>query len=129
VTEPPDADRCHLRVGPARVAASCIAAAARYGFTLAPTPETPVEPEEGHPWLTQRGTWGRMDTMVLYGAAIGCAWVHLRFAIDDQRRALVRYEAKPAGEPLPDWRLSARTVGFDRPASSAGPRCQSARTR
>lgn len=39
--------------------------------------------------------------------------MNLRFSLDEQGQALVRYEAKPEGEPLPDGRLPMLNGGFD----------------
>jgi hypothetical protein len=72
--------------------------------------DTPVIPDERHPWLTQRGTWGDLETLVLHWAAIGCGWVNLQFAVENGV-TLVRYEANPDGEPLPDERLPAINGG------------------
>ncbi len=62
----------------------------------------------------EAGSWGDIETLVRHWAAIGCDWVNLRFALDDEGRALVRYEAQPDGEPLePDRRLPSFNGGFD----------------
>lgn len=71
-------------------------------------------PDEYFPQLTERGTWGDIEVLVRHWAATGCAWVNLRFALDDEGRALIRYEARPQGEPLrPAGRLPAFNGGFD----------------
>ena len=114
MNEPLDTDRDRLRAGPDALAEVCVAQAARDGFTLALTPETPVVPDERHPWLTECGTWGDIEALVRHWTATGCDWVNLRFGLDEEGRALVRYEARPADEPLtPAGRLPAFNGGFD----------------
>ncbi len=81
------------------LAALCVADAAREGYSLELTPETPVVPDEDFLDLVERGTWGGIDAMTAHWTATGCSWVNLRFAIEDGR-ALIRYEANPSGEPL-----------------------------
>ena len=63
-------DRNRLRAGPERLAESCVAEASRHGFALVLTPETPVVPDEGQPWLTERGTWGNIEVLVRYWTII-----------------------------------------------------------
>lgn len=106
-------DRGRLRDGPERLAEECVAQAARDGFALVLTRETPVVPDEHHPWLTKRGTWGNVEVLVRHWTAIGCLWVNLRFGLDQNGASLVRYEAKPEYEPLPAGRLPAFNGGFD----------------
>ena len=100
------------RHSPHELAALCIEDAAREGFTLALTPETPVIPHEDFPWLTERGTWGEIDALSRHWTAIGCTWVNLRFAIEDGRTK-IRYEAKPDGQPLPWGGPPSFNGGFD----------------
>jgi hypothetical protein len=87
--------------------------AAKDGFILTLTTDTPVVPDEFHAWLTERGTWGDLDPLIRHWAEIGCAWVNLRFDIDPAGRALVRYDAQPDGQPLTDGRVPAFNGGFD----------------
>ena len=67
-------------------------------------PDTPVIPNEWFAYLTERGTWGDIEALVRRWAATGCEWVNLIFAVEDGV-AVVRYEARPWDEPLPDGRL------------------------
>lgn len=96
-------------------AAVCIESAADYGFTLVIRPDTPVIPDEGHHWLTTRGTWADIDALAREWSALGCSWVNLRFALDDTGTALVRYEARVDDEPEPlgEGRLPWINGGFD----------------
>jgi hypothetical protein len=84
------------------LAALCVESAESEGYKLELPDETPVVPDELYPDLVERGTWGEIDAMTAHWTAIGCSWVNLRFAIEDGR-ALIRYEARPDGEPL-RWR-------------------------
>jgi hypothetical protein len=71
-------------------------------------------PDEGHPWLTDRGTWGNIEALVGRWTAAGYRWVNLRFALDEDGKALVRYEARPKNEELIlAGRLPAFNGGFD----------------
>jgi hypothetical protein len=96
-----------------------MAQAARDGFALVIRPDTPVFPDEKfpfesyHPLLTERRTWSEIETLARYWGDVGCGWVNLRFAIDDAGNAVVRYEAKPDGEPLPDGGIPGFNGGFD----------------
>ena len=97
----------------ALLAVACVGQAARDGFILTLSAGTPVVPAEPHPWLTERGMWGDLDLMIRHWTEIGCRWVNLRFDIDEAGQAVVRYEAKPDGEPLPRGRLPSFNGGFD----------------
>jgi hypothetical protein len=99
------------RMGDARAMGEDLAAyAAHDDIPVVLLPDTPVIPDERHPWLTELGTWGNLEALVLHWAAIGCEWVNLQFAVENGV-AIVRYEAKPYGEPLPDGRLPAINGG------------------
>ena len=87
-----------------------VACTAQDDIPLVLLPTTPVIPDERHPWLTEHGTWGNLEALVLHWAAIGCEWVNLQFAVEDGA-ALLRYEANPSGEPLPEGRLPAINGG------------------
>jgi hypothetical protein len=63
--------------------------------------------------LTERSTWASVESFVRYLGDVGCAWVNLRFAIERDGTAKVRYEAKPDGEPLADGGIPACNGGFD----------------
>lgn len=99
---------------PDQLAAVCVEQAAEDGFTLELHPDTPVFPDEQFTGLAERTTWAGIETLVRHLGDVGCAWVNLRFALDETGAALVRYEAKPDGEPLPDGRIPACNGGFDR---------------
>lgn len=45
--------------------------AAKDGFVLSLTPETPVFPDERHTWLAERGTWGEIEALVRHWTATG----------------------------------------------------------
>jgi hypothetical protein len=98
--------------GAYELADRCVTYAAHEGYALVLLPGTPVVPDEYCPYLTERGTWGELHRLAAQWASIGCRWVNLRFAIEDDR-ALVRYEAKPDGEPLPPGQAPAFNGGFD----------------
>jgi hypothetical protein len=112
MNEPPDPHRRGRAFADALATVS-VESAARSGFVLTLTPETPVVPDEDHPWLTKRGTWGDLGILIRHWTEIGCDWVNLEFGLDEQGAAVVRYEAKPEGEPLPDGRLPAFNGGFN----------------
>ena len=109
---------------PSELAAYCVAYAADEGFTLLLRPDTPVIPDERFPFwmyrpvLTERSTWSQIEALARYWGDIGCDWVNLRFAIDDKGDAVVRYEARPDGEPLDDGHIPAFNGGFDGPGPS-----------
>jgi hypothetical protein len=98
---------------PDELAAVCVQQAARDGFALALHPDTPVVPDEFFTWLVERTTWADIEGLVRRLGDVGCAWVNLRFAFQDDGTALVRYEAKPDGEPLPNGGIPACNGGFD----------------
>jgi hypothetical protein len=101
---------------PDECAARCVEQAAEDGFALALQPDTPVIPDESHTWLVERTTWADIEGLVRRLGDVGCPWVNLRFALQDDGTALVRYEGKPGGEPLPDGGIPACNGGFDRPS-------------
>ncbi len=88
-------------------------------MSLVLRPDTPVIPDEGFPFdhyapvLAERATWADIEGLVRRLGDVGCGWVNLRFAIDSNGVAVVRYEAKPDGEPLPDGGIPACNGGFD----------------
>jgi hypothetical protein len=105
--------RIFLGYRPDEFAAICVKQATEDGFTLELKPDTPVFPDEQFTWLTERTTWAGIETLVRHLGDVGCRWVNLRFGLDDAGAALVRYEAKPDGEPLPDAGIPACNGGFD----------------
>jgi len=111
--------RIYRGARPDELAAHCVASAADDGFPLLLRPDTPVIPDERFPFwryrpvLTERSTWSQIEALARYWGDIGCDWVNLRFAIDDKGDAVVRYEAKPDGEPLDDGHIPAFNGGFD----------------
>lgn len=104
---------------PAKLAVACVEHAKSHGLELVLRPDTPVIPMEDFPFdrytpvLTGRTTWADIDSFVRRLGDVGCGWVNLRFAIESDGRAIVRYEAKPAGEPLPDGGIPGSNGGFD----------------
>jgi hypothetical protein len=98
---------------PEDLAKICVGHAAQEGFVLELKPDTPVVPDEHFPDLGRVGTWGEIELLVRHLGDIGCSWVNLRFALDERGVALVRYEAKPSGEPLSDGGIPACNGGFD----------------
>lgn len=104
---------------PEEFAAVCVRSAAREGFSLVLLPETPVIPDEEFPFdtydpvLAERGTWSEIEDFARHWGDVGCRWVNLRFGIDDDGAAIVRYEAKPDGVALDDRDLPVINGGFD----------------
>ena len=98
---------------PDEMASFAAAHAAEHGFQLELRSDTPVIVDEHFAGrgLTS-GTWGEIDTLLRDWAEIGCAWVNLRFALDESQ-AMVRVQANPSDEPLPDGGLPACNGGFD----------------
>jgi hypothetical protein len=87
--------------------------AAEHGWTLELWPDTPVVIDEHHSDRgIAAGTWGQIETLLERWAGIGCAWVNMRFGIEGGA-AIVRVEANPFGEPLPDGGLPACNGGLD----------------
>jgi hypothetical protein len=110
---------------PDELAASCVMAARAAGLALVVRPETPVIPMEGFPFhrytpvLAERTSWADIEAFVRRLGDIGCGWVNLRFSLAEDGSAVVRYEAKPDGGPLPDGGRPAINGGFDVPRSPA----------
>lgn len=76
-------------------------------------PETPVVPDERfRDRNLAADIWAEIDDLHRRWAEIGCAWVNLRFGVDDGV-AIIRVEANPDGQPLPDRGLPACNGGFD----------------
>jgi hypothetical protein len=104
---------------PDELAAHCVEHAATHGLALVLQPDTPVVPDETFPFdaydpvLTESTTWSEIETFVRNLGDVGCGWVNLRFAIEADGSAMVRYEAKPDGEPLPDGGIPGCNGGFD----------------
>jgi hypothetical protein len=98
---------------PDELAAICVMDAEEHGFALELRPETPVVPDERFTWLVECTTWADIEGLVRRLGDVGCAWVNLRFALADDGTAVVRYEAMPCGEPLPDGGIPACNGGFD----------------
>ena len=98
---------------PREMAAHAAAHAAEHGFHLELHPDTPVLVHElfGGRGIAS-GTWGEIDSLLRKWADIGCTWVNLRFGLDGGH-AIVRVEANPWGESLPDGGLPACNGGFD----------------
>jgi hypothetical protein len=116
----PGADgRTYWGSRPDELAADCVEHAATHGFLLVLQSDTPVVPDEAFPFhrydpvLTESTTWSEIQTFVRYLGDVGCGWVNLRFAIETNGTATVRYEAKPDGQPLPDGGIPACNGGFD----------------
>lgn len=105
----------------AELVSLCVEQAARDGFALIINDATPVVPAPTFPFelytphLSERGVWADIAALARAWAAVGCRWVNLRFTLDVSGAALVYYEAKPDGEPLPDGRLPVFNGGFDAP--------------
>jgi hypothetical protein len=80
--------------------------------------DTPVLPAEGFPFhafiprLTERTRWADIEAFVLRLGDVGCAWVNLRFSVTDDGSAVVHYEAKPGGTPLPSGSIPGLHGGF-----------------
>jgi hypothetical protein len=99
---------------PDEFAASCIESAAEYGFVLVVRPDTPVIPDEVHPWFTTRGTWADIDILAREWAEVGCRWINLRFGLDEDGAAVVRYEGQPdQGGPYRKGYYPWLNGGFD----------------
>jgi hypothetical protein len=117
-TREPDG-RTYLSGRPQELALRSVAHAATHAQSLVLRPDTPVIPDEGFPFdtyvpvLSERTTWQDVEAFVRRLGDVGCNWVNLRFTIDGDGAALVRYEAKPDGVPLPDGGIPAINGGFD----------------
>jgi hypothetical protein len=98
---------------PDELARLCVADAVRDGFDLDLRPYTPVIPDEHFAQLTERTTWAEIEALVRHLSDIGCSWVNLRFAIEEDGSALVRYEANPSGAPNDGGWIPACNGGFD----------------
>lgn len=107
---------------PRELATACVESAAAEGFELELRPDTPLVPDEAFPFdtyaptLTGRGGWADVDSFVTRWADAGCRWVNLRFGIEPDGSAIVRYEAKPDGWPNEDGAPPQMNGGFDPPA-------------
>lgn len=104
------------------LATECVEMAAVAGFDLVLRPQTPIIPDEAFPFasypptLTRRGTWGELDALLARWSDAGCRWVNLRFGIERDGSAIVRYEAKPDGWPNEGGTPPQLNGGFDPPA-------------
>lgn len=105
--------------GAAELAAACVESAAEEGLALILTPNTPVIPDEDFPFhnctpvLTERTRWGDIEGFMRRLGDVGCSWVNLRFSMTEHGEAVIRYEALPDGEPLPEGRIAVANGGFD----------------
>lgn len=104
---------------PDELAALCAADARAAGLVLILRPDTPVIPMEDCPFhnytpvLTERTTWADIGSFMRRLGNVGCGWVNLRFSIRVSGAAIVRYEAKPDGAPLPLGGIPGANGGFD----------------
>jgi hypothetical protein len=111
--------RAHRGQRPEELAALCVQHAAAHGIPLVLRPDTPVIPDGAFPFdryspsLTEPGTWSDIDRLVRRLGATGCTWVNLWFSVEDDGRAVVRFEAKPDGDPLPGGGIPVCTGSFD----------------
>lgn len=99
-----------------------IAQAAAEGVRLRLGPDTPLIPDErlsrafARPVHATGWTWAVVDELMSALRDIGASWVNLRFSLTAEGETIVRFEAKPDGEPLPSGRLPDCRGGLDAPS-------------
>jgi len=83
------------------------------GRTLILRPDPPAVADAAVPGLTETTTWSDVEGLFRALGDVGCGWANLRFSLGPDGEAVVGYEAKPDGKPLPGRGIPAANGGFD----------------